>query len=307
MSAKQVRILIFGAGVIGSMYAIKLIEAGYDVSLFAQSNRYKSLRENGLQYKEKGTVRSIQVNVIDTLENDDVYDFIFVTVRYDRSESALIALKDNQSKNIVTMTSNSIGFSSWLDIVGDRLLPAFPGFGGQIKDGVLHARFLPKVIAATAFGEINGVVTERIENLAKLFKRAKLPYVIKKDMQAYLITHSVSDIAMLSVLHSENKAIDKKTARTSKTARKITVTLKAYLRAVQKAGVSIDPPMLKMVFKFPNLFLDLFFMTWLRTKMVRDMMLPDYANNANNEIVQLSNDLMKFLSQNDAKSELHVQ
>ncbi|MDQ0268521.1 ketopantoate reductase family protein [Cytobacillus purgationiresistens] len=307
MSAKQDRILIFGAGVIGSMYAIKLIEAGFDVTLFAHSNRFKSLRENGLQYKEKGTVRSIQVNVIDTLENDDVYDFIFVTVRYDRSESALLALKDNQSKNIVTMTSNSIGFSSWLDIVGDRLLPAFPGFGGQIKDGVLHARFLPKIIAATAFGEINGVVTERIENLAKLFKTAKLPYVIKKDMQAYLITHSVSDIAMLSVLHSESKIIDKKTARTRKSARKITVTLKAYLRAIQKAGVSIDPPMLKMVLKFPNLFLDLIFMTWLRTKMVRDMMLPDYANNANNEIVQLSNDLMKFLSQNDINSEIHVQ
>lgn len=307
MSAKQDRILIFGAGVIGSMYAIKLIEAGFDVTLFAHSNRFKSLIENGLQYKEKGTVRSIQVNVIDTLENDDVYDFIFVTVRYDRSESALLALKDNQSKNIVTMTSNSIGFSSWLDIVGDRLLPAFPGFGGQIKDGVLHPRFLPKIIAATAFGEINGVVTERIENLAKLFKTAKLPYVIKKDMQAYLITHSVSDIAMLSVLQSENKIIDKKTARTRKTARKITVTLKAYLRAIQKAGVSIDPPMLKMVLKFPNLFLDLFFMTWLRTKMVSDMMLPDYSNNANNEIVQLSNDLMKFLSQNNIKSEIHVQ
>ncbi|AWV33954.1 2-dehydropantoate 2-reductase N-terminal domain-containing protein [Paenibacillus sp. FSL H7-0716] len=307
MSAKQDRILIFGAGVIGSMYAIKLIEAGFDVSLFAHSNRYTSLRENSLQYIEKGTVRSIQVNVMDTLENDDVYDFIFVTVRYDRSESALLALKDNQSKNIVTMISNSIGFSSWLDIVGDRLLPAFPGFGGQIKDGVLHARFLPKFIAATAFGEINGAVTERIENLAKLFKTAKLPYVIKKDMQAYLISHSVSDIAMLSFLHSENKIIDEKTARNRKTARKITVTLKAYLRAIQKAGVSIDPPILKIVLKFPNLFLDLFFMTWLRTKMVRDMMLPDYANNANNEIVQLSNDLMKFLSQHDIKSEIHVQ
>lgn len=307
MSAKQDRILIFGAGVIGSMYAIKLIEAGVDVTLFARSNRFKSLRKNGLQYKEKGTVKSIQVNVIDTLENDDVYDYIFVTVRYDRSESALLALKDNQSKNIVTMTNNSIGFSSWLDIVGDRLLPAFPGFGGQIKDGVLHARFLPKIIVATAFGEINGVVTERIENLAKIFKAARLPYVIKKDMQGYLITHSVSDIAMLSVLHSENKIIDKKTARTRKTARKITVTLKAYLRAIQKAGVSIDPPMLKLVLKFPNLLLDLFFMTWLRTKMVRDMMLPDYANNANNEIVQLSNDLMIFLSRNDIKSEIHVQ
>ncbi|WP_339255353.1 2-dehydropantoate 2-reductase N-terminal domain-containing protein [Paenibacillus sp. FSL R5-0713] len=302
MSTTQERILIFGAGVIGSMYAIKFIEAGFDVTVFAHSNRYKSLRKNGLQYVEKGAVRSIEVNVIDTLEHDDVYDFIFVTVRYDRSESALFALKDNQSKNIITMTSNSIGFSSWLDIVGDRLLPAFPGFGGQIKDEVLHARFLPRFIAATVFGEINGVVTERIENLAKLFKTAKLPYVIKKDMQSYLITHSVSDIAMLSFLHSEHKIIDHKTARTRTTAHRITVTLKTYLRAIQQAGVSLDPPIFKMVLKFPNLLLDLFFMTWLRTKMVRDMMLPDYANNANNEILQLNNDLRRFLSQNDITS-----
>lgn len=47
-------------------------------------------------------------------------------------------------------------------------------------------------------------------------------------------------------------------------------------------------------------------MTWLRTKMVRDMMLPDYANRANHEIVQLSRDLMKFLSQKDIKSAAHL-
>jgi 2-dehydropantoate 2-reductase len=123
-------------------------------------------------------------------------------------------------------------------------------------------------------------------------------------MQAYLITHAVSDIAMLSVLQSENKIMDQETAKTRNAARQITVILKAHLEAIQKAGVSIDPPMLKMVLKFPNLFLDLFFMTWLRTKMVRDMMLPDYANHANNEMVQLRNDLIKFLSQNGIKLEM---
>ncbi|KOY13105.1 ketopantoate reductase family protein [Paenibacillus xylanivorans] len=299
MSVKQNRILIFGAGVIGSIYAIKFIEAGLDVTMFARSNRFKTLKENGLQYNEKGAVKSVKVNVIDTLENDDVYDFIFVTVRYDRSESALLALKDNQSKNIVTLISNPIGFSSWLDMVGDRLLPAFPGVGGQIKEGILYARFPPKVLVATTFGEISGRVTERVENLVKLFKTANLPYAINKDMKAYLITHAVSDVAMFSVLHFENKIIDEKTARTRKTAHQITFTLKAYLRAIQKAGVTINPSAFKMVLKCPDLILDLFFMIWLRTKMVKDMMLPDYASNANNEIVQLNNDLLKFLSQND--------
>lgn len=299
MSAKQNRVLIFGAGVIGSAYAIKFIEAGIDVTLFARSNRFTALKEKGLQYNEKGAVKSIKVNVIDTLENDDVYDFIFVTVRYDRSESALLALKDNQSKNIVTMISNSNGFSSWLDIVGDRLLPAFPGAGGQIKEGILYARFPPKVLVAAMFGEISGLVTERTENLAKLFETAKLPYAINQDMKAYLITHSVSDIAMISVLHSEDKIIDEKTAKTRKTAHKITITLKTYLKAIQKAGIAINPSVLKIVPKFPNLILDVFFMIWLRTKMVKDMMLPDYAISANNEMVQLNNDLLKFLNQYD--------
>lgn len=296
MPVKQNRILIFGAGVIGSAYAIKFIEAGVDVTLFARSNRFTALKENGLQYNEKGTVKSIQVKVIDKLENDDIYDFIFVTVRYDQAESALLALKDNHSKNIVTMTNNSIGFASWLDIVGDRLLPAFPGAGGQIKEGILYARFPPKMLFATTFGEINGSVTERVNNLAQLLTTAKLPYAINKDMRAYLITHSVSDIALLSVLHSDHKIIDIKTVRTRQTAHQITVTLKKYLKAIQQAGVTINPAGFKMVLIFPTLILDLFFMLWLRTNMVKDMLLPDYADSANREVVQLRNDLLKLLS-----------
>lgn len=299
MSIKQNRILIFGAGVIGSIYAIKFIEAGMDVTMFARSNRFKTLKEDGLQYNDKGVVKSIKVNVIDTLENDDVYDFIFVTVRYDQAESALLALKDNQSKNIVTMTNNSIGFSSWLDIVGDRLLPGFPGAGGQIKEGILYARIPPKVLFATMFGEINGLETERVKNLAKLFITAKLPYTINKDMKSFLITHSVSDIALLGSLYFDNKIIDEETARIRKTAHKITITLKAYLRAIQKAGVAINPSAFKIMLKCPNFILDFFFMMWLRTKMVKDMMLPDYANGANNETVQLNKDLLKLLNQND--------
>ncbi|CUU47528.1 hypothetical protein BJV38_002927 [Clostridium beijerinckii] len=118
-------------------------------------------------------------------------------------------------------------------------------------------------------------------------------------MKSFLITHSVSDIALLGSLYFENKIIDEETARIRKTAHKITITLKAYLRAIQKAGVAINPSAFKIVLKWPNFILDFFFMMWLRTKMVKDMMLPDYANSANNEVVQLNNDLLKFLNQND--------
>lgn len=298
MTAKS-RILFFGAGVIGSAYAIKFIEAGFDVTLFARSKRLIALKEKGIQYNEKDEAKSIKVNVIHTLENDDEYDFIFVTVRYEQSEAALLTLKDNKSKNIVTMMNNSAGLSLWQRILGAKLLPAFPGVGGQIRDGVLYARFPPKALAGSVFGEVNGSVTERIKSLAKLFEQANLPYKIKNNMNDYLITHSVSDIAMIGALHHENKIVDEKAIRSRKTAHGITVTLKKYLNAIQKAGVTLEPSFYKIMLKCPSFILNFFFMIWLRTRMVKDMLVPEFANSANNEVLKLNKDLLHFLKRNN--------
>ena len=296
MTENQNRILIFGAGTIGSIYALKFLEAGFDVTMFARSNRFKTLSENGLQYDKKGTVCSIKINVIDKLDNDDIYDFIFVTVRYDQAESALLALKDNKSKTIVTMTNSSTGFSQWLDIVHDRLLPAFPGFGGQIKEEILYARIPPKAIAATMFGDVSGLKTKRVEELSTLFDTAKLSYKNNVDMESFLITHSVTDIAIIGALHVDDEIIDSKAIRTKKNAHRITITLKKYFGIIQKAGITINPPMLKSVLKFPNIILDLFFILFLRSKMVKGMLLPDFAIPAIREVKQLEKDLLEYLN-----------
>lgn len=39
------RIMILGAGVIGSIYAIKFANAGYDITLVARSNRLNQLEK----------------------------------------------------------------------------------------------------------------------------------------------------------------------------------------------------------------------------------------------------------------------
>ncbi|WP_228409490.1 ketopantoate reductase family protein [Radiobacillus deserti] len=131
MGTKQNRLLIFGAGVIGSVYAVRFAQYGLDVTILARGKRLDELRRNGLRYNDNGTIKQIAVKTIEKLDNDDIYDFIFVPVRYDQAESALTALKDNQSKTIVTLI-NTIGYDTWLEIVGDRLLPGFPGAGGDI-------------------------------------------------------------------------------------------------------------------------------------------------------------------------------
>ena len=82
------RILIFGAGVIGSLYAALLAEAGYDVSVYARGRRLESLTRGGLLYKRKGKIRKAPVNILSRLEVEDRYDLVFLTVRENQLHAA---------------------------------------------------------------------------------------------------------------------------------------------------------------------------------------------------------------------------
>ena len=50
------RILIYGAGVIGSLDAALFAEAGYDTSIYARGKKLEALRNNGLLYKKNQEV-----------------------------------------------------------------------------------------------------------------------------------------------------------------------------------------------------------------------------------------------------------
>lgn len=71
------RILIYGAGVIGSLYAVLLKEAGYDTTIYARGHRLDILQNQGLLYKKNNHIKKIDVKVLDQLQDDDRYDFIF--------------------------------------------------------------------------------------------------------------------------------------------------------------------------------------------------------------------------------------
>ena len=50
-------ILVYGAGVTGSVYAASLQEAGHNVSLLARGQRAVSLRVHGIQLEDAATGR----------------------------------------------------------------------------------------------------------------------------------------------------------------------------------------------------------------------------------------------------------
>lgn len=75
------RLLIYGAGVIDCLYATLFSKAGYDVTLYARGKRLEAFKKNGLLYEINGKTYKAEVNIIDSLEENDKYDFIFLTVK----------------------------------------------------------------------------------------------------------------------------------------------------------------------------------------------------------------------------------
>jgi len=151
------RILIFGAGVIGSLYGALLAEAGYDVSVYARGRRLESLSQDGLLYKRKGKLRKAPVKVLSKLEPGDRYDLVFLTVRENQLHTALEELRQNSSKTIVTMVNSLESYDRWEALCGEgRIIPAFPGAGGGFNGSVLDAALTPRLIQPTTFGKTDG-------------------------------------------------------------------------------------------------------------------------------------------------------
>ena len=180
------RILIFGAGVIGSLYGALLAEAGYDVSVYARGRRLESLIRNGLRLKSGAMIRKAPVKVLSSVEPDDCYDFIILAVRENQLHAALKDLRQNSSPNIVTMVNSLENYDRWEAICGaGRIIPAFPGAGGGFDGDVLDAALTPRLIQPTTFGKTDGREIE----LARILHGAKIPYQIVPDMHAWQLCH----------------------------------------------------------------------------------------------------------------------
>jgi len=286
LNVKQKRILIFGAGVVGSIYALRFAQSGLDVTLLARGKRLEALKRDGLRYNDKGMIKHISIKTIEKLEDDDIYDFIFVPVRYDQAEAALSAIKNNHSKTIITLT-NTTGYDRWLEIVGDRLLPGFPGAGGDMKDGILYAQFGSEKHQGTIFGEINGQITERVKELSQIFEASNLHYEIQKNIKAFHISHAATAI-VIKHFYTTAGMMDIDTAKSENTLIKIAKELKQNIHLVAKTGIPVIPKETKSMGELSENNIIAMYRQMLSNDFTIDVLLGNHAVSAKAEILLLN-------------------
>lgn len=187
------KLLIIGAGVLGSFYAARLKKSGQDVTILARGKRAEQLREFGIVIKnEHGELQSVtHLPVIEKIEPQEEYDLALVLVRKNQVADLLPDLTETAVKAFVFMVNNAAGPQAYIDAVGeDRVILGFPGAGGRrTEDGEIWVSQTSGKTQPTTIGELNGQRSERILELALALHDAGLPVEICHNMDAWLKTH----------------------------------------------------------------------------------------------------------------------
>jgi len=191
----MMKILIYGAGVIGSIFSGMIARKGYDVTVLARNNRLEELNNEGLILVNalNNKRMTVQVKTIEVLNENDIYDYVIVVVQNQQIDDILPVLSKNKSPNIVFVVNNPLGYQKWIDAIGrERVMFGFPSAGGVRKNGEVHyfiGKGIAKIFQSTTFGELDGVQTERLTRLVKIFKHAGFQPSITKSPDAWQKTH----------------------------------------------------------------------------------------------------------------------
>jgi 2-dehydropantoate 2-reductase len=240
------KILIFGAGVIGSIFAGKIDQKGYDVTILARGNRYNELREKGILLKNCLNNKIIQRNikVTDTLNENDIYDYIIVTVQNAQIDDILPILGKNKSQNIVFVVNTPLGYEKWIYSVGyNRIIIGFPSAGGERKNGVVNyfiGTGINKIFQATTFGELDGKVTKRLKTLQKIFRKSGFSPSINKKMDWWQKTHVAVILPIAKALYRYNSD-NYELGKSYKTLKYMVFGTRELFRILKNINVEITP------------------------------------------------------------------
>lgn len=185
------RILIIGAGVLGSNLAHS-IKKGNDVTILARNKTYENLKNNGLIIKHKLGKRSVDYfNVIDKLDENDIYDVIFVVSRFSSLHSIVKIIEKNNSKNIV-FVGNNMNAEKYMNIKDKNVLFAFFMAAGKKYDGYINSICLNKIeIGRTDGKDISN------EFIKSIFNETKIKLTIENKMNDYLKTHACAVLPLV--------------------------------------------------------------------------------------------------------------
>ena len=165
------KILVFGAGPLGSLLAARLFQGGHEVALLARGKRMEDLKKFGVVLRRWPTedTESVNVPIVAVFSSKDTYNLVLVVMRKNNALKILpILSKNNKVPAFLFLMNNAAGPGAFTDALGkDRVLMGFPGAAGY-REGhtIVHLNGTPDRPAGIVMGEIGGGRSPRLEKIA---------------------------------------------------------------------------------------------------------------------------------------------
>ena len=178
------KILVFGAGVLGCNLARNFFRAGKDVTLLARGNWAAEIQKNGLRIKDKFLPRiSVsRIPVVTELKPDDAYDVIFVVLRYTQFDAILDALRANPTKNIVFVGNDVRASALSASLPEKNVMFAFASSAGHREREYVASVDLKKITIGQLLGDRSN---EQL--IGQIFDGTKYKVVYEPNMEDYLL------------------------------------------------------------------------------------------------------------------------
>lgn len=292
----MIKILIFGAGVLGCNLANDLFRAGKDVTLLARGKWAEEIQKNGLRIKNlfSPRVSVSRIPVVTELAPDDRYDVIFVVVRYTQLETVIDALRANQTKNIV-FVGNNMCAEKWAARLPEKNgMFAFASSAGHRESDRVSSVNLHKI----TIGQLRSAPSNEAR-IGQIFAGTKYKVTYEPNMGDYLMCHAAFVLPVAFACYKTGGNLKKLKKDYAYLNRMIDANIEGY-RALRNAGHEIlpkedqhfeDAAYRKTCFRFFKL---------MCATGLGKICASDHAMNAIGEMSALNRDLKQFFDENGA-------
>lgn len=281
------KILIYGAGVVGSFFAVQLKHGGHDVWVLARGKRLSDIQEHGIVLEDALTGRQTvtHIDVVETLKPEDKYDIVLVTMRKNQVKHILPILAENKTPAVIFMVNNAEGPAEFVSALGaDRVFFSFSATGG-VRKGHIISCLIPKS-PVIPLGGMSGQ-TQHTEEIIKAFSQAHINTHVY-DMDAWLKYHVaiVSPLGNAVLLAGGNYQLAK-----DKTLIRLMIrAVKEGFNVLKNLGYPVTPRRFVTLKWVPERILEILIKKALNTKRA-EIAVSGHALHAVDEMKQLSNEV----------------
>lgn len=294
------KILIYGAGVIGCTYGWQLAEAGHDITLLVRKGQMLQVAEQGIHLicqdfrsgKKKTIETTFRPHIIDQLDAQNDFEYIIVTTSKIQLPEVLPVLGASAGKAHVLFFQNN-----WdcFDEIAHYMKPEqyFFGFpfmvgGGRDTNGI-HSVISGLKYSHTPIGEAHGEVTPRVRKMVQALEEAHLKPLISPQIKLWIITHYAVAAGLTAGIMSAGSAAN--FVNDSAIIRTTIFAIREGFAICLKRGYDAKTEKANKLYRLP-LFISVPIAKKIYSNEALQLMFDDHVNHSPEEVRQMIEDMI---------------